>query len=235
MPAELDFLQLIDILSKTKAKKAYSQKAKRLLELALKHTNCFYPYRLALELDRRGYPISELEDHIIQLATYSHWNLYYLVIFAKNITGANLEKLQRAVIKINNPELMAEFSTVKDSDKDHLEQLILSAKRPRASYLFLTYHKEHSLKHFQILISSKKSKYLYKCACLTKEAKEFSKIEDLLLKNRSIYYIRLLATQPLANQTKIEDRIISTLDLEEIKKLYQQTKSDRLIKYLLVM
>ncbi len=87
----------------------------------------------------------------------------------------------------------------------------------------------------KILIRSKKSRYLYKCATLAKSKEEFEILENLLIKNKSNYYIRLIASLPYANQEKIEDRIIATADFEEIKKLYKVTKSRRLAKYVIIM
>lgn len=236
MAAEYDFLRLIDALSKTSNKKSYETKARKLIDKAFTRNNSFYPYRLALELDRRGYPISELEDYIIKIASRSRFNLRYLILFPLNLMGANVVKLQQAVIDINNAELMAEFSQVPYANSGLLENIILDLKVAKASYIFLNSHNScQQEKHKKILIRSKKSRYLYKCATLAKNKAEFELIEDLIIKNKSNYYIRLMAALPLANREKIEDKIIATADFNEIKKLYKITKSHRLAKYVILM
>lgn len=236
MAGEYDFLRLVDNLSKTTNKRLYEQKARKLIEKAFTKSNSFYPYRLALELDRRGYPISELEDHVIKTSGWSRFNLRYLVLFALNLPSANIAKLQNAVIETKNAELIAEFSRVPSANVELLEDLILNFRVAKASYIFLNSHKNCQVeKHKKILIKSRKSKYLYKCASLAKSKEEYRIIEDLILKNKSNYYIRLMASLPFSNLEKIEDRIISTSDFEEIKKLFKITKSKRLAKYIIIM
>jgi hypothetical protein len=236
MAAEYDFLRSVDDLSKTYNKRLYEQKARRLINKAFDKTNSFYPYRLALELDRRGFSTSELENYIIKIANRSRFNLRYLVLFPLNIMGANVSNLEKAVMEINDAELLAEFSQVPYSNTSAIEELILNAENAKASYIFINFHKNSQIeKHKKILIRSKKSRYLYKCATLAKNKAEFEVIENLLLKNKSNYYIRLIATLPFANLEKIENRIIATENFEEIKKLYKITKSHRLAKYVIIM
>lgn len=236
MVKEYDFLKLVDELSKTSNKRSYASKAKRLIKLSYQKTNAFYPYRLALELDRKGYPISELEDYIISIASASNYNLHYLILLPLNLIGANVHKLQDAVIETYNAELMAEFSKVPYANYELLENLILLSNTPKASFIYISAHKTDKLEeHKQILLRSKKSKYLYKCALLADNKDEFSKIEDLILKNRSYYYMRLLTSLPFADLSKIENRIIATGNFDEIKKLYKVTKSHRLAKYIIIM
>lgn len=236
MAVEYDFLRLVDSLSKTTNEKLYERKARKLIDKAFTRNNSFYPYRLALELDRRGYPVSELEDYIIKIADRSKFNLRYLILFPLHLMGSDVYKLQKAVIATNNAELMAEFSNVPYADTDLLEKIVLDLGVAKASYIFLNSHKNCQVeKHKKILLKSKKSKYLYKCATLAKNRSEFAVIESLLLKNKSNYYIRLAAGLPFADVEKIEDKIISTSNFDEIKKLYKVTKSHRLAKYVLIM
>lgn len=236
MAVEYDFLREVFALSKIKSKRTFERKAKSLIKRAFKKNNSFYPYRLALELDRRGYPISELEDYIISLTSRANFNLHYLVLLPLNMSGANVPKLQKAVLETNNAELMAEFARVPTANHSLLESRVLDLKVPRASFLFLYLNKsKQKEKHIEILIKSKKSRYLYKCAQLATNKKDFSLIEDLILKNKSSFYIRLLSTLPFANNLKIENKIISVGNFEEIKKLYKLTKSKNLVKYLLIM
>jgi hypothetical protein len=157
-------------------------------------------------------------------------------LFPMHLMGADVSKLQKAVIETNNAELMAEFSRVPYADADVLEKLILDLGVAKASYIFINSHKNCQIeKHKKILLKSNKSRYLYKCALLAQSREEFAPIEDLILKNKSNYYIRLIAGLPFANLEKIEDEIISSCDFEEIKKLYKITQSHRLSKYVLVM
>ncbi len=149
MAVEYDFLRLVDVLSKTSNKKLYEQRARKLIDKSFKKNNAFYPYRLALELDRRGYPISELEDYVIDISERSKFNRRYLILFPLHLMGANVRKLERAVMETGNAELMAEFSQVPFANESLLENLILNLKVAKASYIFLNAHKRQTKKNAQ--------------------------------------------------------------------------------------
>lgn len=238
MAVEYDFLRALSILSETHQKGLYKKRAKELINHALTRHNAYYPYRLAVELDRRGYSTVKLEDYIIKLSKNSKFNERYLLTVPMNVGQANINKFEKAVIDSKNAELMAEFSCFVHGCNDKLlEDLVLSLRIPRASYLFLSFAGATCQidKHKEVLISSKKSRYLYKCAQISSNTEEFSRIEDLILNNKSNLYIRLLASLPNSDKEKIENKIISTANFEEIKKLYKVTKSLRLAKYVILM
>jgi hypothetical protein len=174
MARDFDFFQAINALSKTKSIPQYNKKVKELTKHALLKYNAFYPYRLALELDRKDRSIEALENHIIRLAKTHASNQRYLVIAAVNLNQANIPKLQGAVVETGNANLIADFCCfVSSANKELLENIVLELKIPRASYIFLRFYKNCQLdKHKDILIKSKKSKYIYACAKITKSIKE---------------------------------------------------------------
>lgn len=237
VPLSFDFFQAINNLSKTTDKKIYRVKVKELKEYALSKHNAFYPYRLALEIDNRGQSICDLERCIIQLSKIDKFNQRYLMIAATNLRQANLARLQEAVIDTRDGALIAEFACfVPDSDEERLENIALALAVPKASYLFVKYREDCLIEqHKKVLIRSKKSKYLYLAAKHAKNQAELELIQDLICANKSNYFVRILATLPNVNQKKIEDRIIASEDFQEIRKLYQITKSQRLAKFIILM
>lgn len=234
---EFDFFQSINILSKSSDKKLIRAKVKELTKFALSKLNAYYAYRLAFTLDKKDFPIDELEEYIISLSKTHTANQRYLLIMAMNVDRANIERLESAVIETKNAELLAEFSCfVEGARERELEDLVLALKVPRASYVFMRHSKDcQKDKHKAILIKSGKSRYLYSCAKNVDSMEEQRMLEDLICKNKSHYYVRLMANLPNADIEKLENRIIASEDFVEIRKMYEATKSNRLAKFVLLM
>lgn len=235
---DFDFFKAINSMSNFSDEKLYKDRVKELTKFVLNKHNAYYAYRLAIELDRKNFSTNELEDHIINISISNVINNNrYLFMMALNVRGSNIKKLQQAVINTKNPDLMAEFCCfVKGCDADLLEKLIIDHKIPRASYIIIRFLNNCQIdKHKKILIKSRKSRYLYACALKSNSIEELRIIEDLIIKNRSHYYVRLMATLPNADIEKLENRIIASENFEEIRKMYQITKTSRLAKYVLLM
>lgn len=235
--SEYDFFKNIEALSKISNIKKLNKKIDELTDYVFSKHNAFYAYRLASELDKRNISFSDLEDYIIKICVYSYYNSRYLLIMALNLKNVNFEKLEKAIIKNNDPVLMAEFDCfVPYETTTNLEQIVIDKKMPKASLIYLKYKKCSDInEHKKILIKSKKSRYLYNCAKISNNKEEFELIENLIIKNKSNYYVRLMATLPNANIIRLEDRIISTNDIQEIIKMFKITNSKRLAKYAILL
>ncbi len=99
---------------------------KNLENKVIKTKNAGYIYSFA-EYVNGANNIEKLENSIIE--TKDAW---YIYLFAKDVKGANIEKLENAIIEINNPSLISFMRKVLD-DKEMTDSEIQMAKR---KYIF---------------------------------------------------------------------------------------------------
>jgi hypothetical protein len=229
---ELDFYRAIEILNKVKRKKDYLTKVEELKQFVFTRYSPWHSYRLALELDTHGYDVSDLENHIIKLGAP-----HYLISFALGIRSANIPKLQEAVIRSRSAANIAAFACfVKNADGPRLEECVAELKNPQGAYTLLANYKNVDVEKFRpIIMKSKRPRYLYQLSKHTTNAFQLTQIEDLILRSKSFFYMRLFwQNTPSADLVKLENRVLASGNLKEIKKTYALTGSKRLGRFVML-
>jgi hypothetical protein len=227
------FSTALDNLLKVSNRKQLLKDARYLEKYVIERNNIYLAFRLATELGNLNIKIGKLENFIINFKKGDYFHPIWLIRFAKVVKGANIKKLQDAIINYNNIYYIAEFGCfIKGSDKELIEKIIIKSGNPKAVYLYLSYVKScnvNSLKH--IVFKSKRPRYLYALAKRTTSKKDLELIEDLILKGGSYMYIRLFAQFIKgADIKKCEDVIIASGDINQMKRFAKAVKSPRLSK-----
>jgi hypothetical protein len=149
----------------------------------------------------------------------------YIFQFAVHIPGADLRKLEDAILASNlfvrwDYEWVAKFAVkIPGINVRKFENLVVEARHPKAAYLMLKYVKgTNPRKVKDILIKSGKSRYVYELAKHL-PLKERKALEDMIVANKSNMYVRLFAQKvPGADKKKLERRIVRTRNADQITK-----------------
>jgi hypothetical protein len=205
------------------------KRVKELEEYTFRTNNIVLAYRLAVELDDLNLSTRNIERFIIKTN-----NPKFIWRFAKDISSANIKKLQDAIIATNDISYITKFGLfVKGANKSLIENIVIQKFHPKSAYLYIKYHsrycKINKLKH--IIFKSKRPRYLYTLAKLLKNKKDIKTIQTLLLASRSSMYLRLFALNiKYVDISKLEDRVINLQNIEEMKKFARDIKSEKIMK-----
>jgi len=134
----------------------------------------------------------------------------YSYLFAKNVKDADIKALEKIVLKSKNIKLICKFiCNIEKASKD-LEELILKSKNYKYIYYYLKNGKNQDLnKVLDILMASKKPRYLYEVSKYIDDLFDLEKIETSLLESKNYNYIRMFAANnKFANIERIEDFIL---------------------------
>lgn len=222
------FALSIDGLVKSKSKKELRKNAKKLQAYVIEINSPSLAYRLATEFNNHNISTKKLQNLIINNA-----DARYIFRFAYDIRDANIQKLQDAIIKYGDILQVAKFGCfIRGADKTLIENLIAKSDSAKSCYLYLRFVKNCDVEKLKsTVIRSKKPRYLYALIKKIKNKEDFNRIQDLILAGRSYLYIRLLGGYIKgADKKRVEERIISTGDMSEIKKLARIMKTPRLEK-----
>jgi len=228
------FVTLENLLRiKQKNIKEFEHKAREIAYSAIQHKKIYIVYRIAKELQDLYCDVEDIEDFII-----SFGDPFYIYKFAREIKSANIIRLQEAIINTHNYNYIAKFACfVNGADTELIENLIIQSNNARAAYIYLRFGKHpniHKFKH--IFIKSKKPRYLYGLAQVLTDPIELELIEKLIIEGKSNMYVRLFAANiPGANIQKLENRILATRNMTEIKKFARSIKSEKLNKLIMLM
>lgn len=134
----------------------------------------------------------------------------YSYLFAKNVKDADIKALEKLVLKSKNIKLICKFLCNIDLTSKDLEDLVLKSKNYKYIYYYLKNGKNQDLnKVLDILIASKKPRYLYEVSKYIDDLFELEKIESSLLESKNYNYIRMFAVNnKFANLERIEDFIL---------------------------
>jgi hypothetical protein len=226
------FSSSLDSLLKIKDKKDFIVKARKLENYVIEKRNPLLAFRLSIELDDMGFRTARLENFII-----NSFNARLILRFAREIKKANIKKLQKAIIKTGTTLQIAKFGCfVRGAEKSLIENIIVESDHPKSAYLYLKFVKScnlNKLKH--IIIRSKKPRYLFALARLTKNKRDIELIQNLIIESPSNTYVRLFAVHIKgADIRRLEERIIQTKNVEEMKKFAKVIESPRLSKLALL-
>lgn len=225
---EIDFFSIFNIKDRQK----FLAVARAAEKHILKQSNAFFAFRLAWELDSRGFSTKRLENHIIALN-----DPRTLYKFAAIIKRARVSKLQEALIKANNAIWLAHFGCfVRGANRKHIERLIIESGNAKAAYLYLRFVRDcnvSKLKH--IILQSKRPRYLFLLAQRTKNKQDLQHIQDLIIEANSPTYARLFACKIKgANIERLEDFVIRSMDVNEIKKFAMALNTERATRMALI-
>jgi hypothetical protein len=103
--------------------------------------------------------------------------------------------------------------------------------------MFLKHVKGSDVSKFKdIILSSGKPRYLFELARHTTDLGELSNIEDMIIASRSFTYMRLFAEKiKLANVEKLEQAVLDTDNVNEIKKFAKYVRRSKMKKFFLVL
>lgn len=226
------FASSLETLLKIKDKKELAAKSKKLVEYVIDNSNPMLAFKLAMELDDREIRTTRLQNFIINAG-----DARYVFKFAREIKRSNVKKLQNAMIKYGNILQIAKFACfVRGADKTKIENLISRSDSAKSAYLFLKFVKSCNLNKLKpIILQSRRPRYLFALAKLTKNKKDIQLIQELIIHSYSNTYVRLFAVHIKgADIKRLEDRIISTKNVEEMKKFARVVNSPRLAKLALL-
>jgi len=162
----------------------------------------------------------------------------YALLFAQNIANCDIKALQKLIVKYNNIKYICNFACfVNGANYKYLEKIILKSKEIKYAHMFLKYVEGSNVNKFKnIILASKKPRYLYELSKHLSSKKELKRIEDLIIKSGSFLYMRLFAENiKCANVTKIEQAILDTNNLKEIKKFAKFVKKSKMKQFMLVL
>jgi len=226
------FASSLESLVKIKDKKEFVTKARKLEDYIYSKNNPFLAFRLALELDLRGFKTSRLENYIINCN-----DSRYILKFAREIKRANIKKLQEAIIRQGTTLQIAKFGCfIRGAQRSIIEDIIVESAHAKSAYFYLKYVKFCNFNKLKpIILKSKKPRYLFALAKLIKNKKELDLIQDLIINGTSFMYMRLFAIHIHgADIKRIEDRIIKSGNIDEMKKFHSKIPSDRMKKIALL-
>jgi hypothetical protein len=216
-----------------KDKKLLIKEARLLEKYVINADNIYLAFRLATELGNLNLKIGKLENFVINFKKNDYFHPIWLYRFARNVKGANIKKIQSAMIASHDINYIAEFGCfVKGADKELIQDIIIKRNNPKAAYLYLSYNKFCDVEKLKpIVFKSKRPRYLYALAKRTTNKKDIPLIEELILKGGSWMYIRLFAQFiPGADIRKCEDAVIASGSVEQMRKFAKAVKSPRLEK-----
>ena len=222
----------LENLSKVQDKGEFIIRARALSNLAIKEKSVYVVYRLAVLLDERNYSIRKLEGFVC-----ASRNPFFILRFALIVRGANIKRLQSAIVRLGNAVEIANFAAwVKGSDRELLQDIVIKSKNPKAAYTLLRNYREANINRLKnILLASKKPRYVFLLATKLKNKEEIKLIEDIIINGTSNMYVRLFAKYVGGNIKRLEERIIQTQDIWEMKKFAADVPGCERINNLLLL
>jgi hypothetical protein len=195
----------------------------------LQTQDCAFAYFFAVEY---GY-----QSHLMQKLILDQHDAKYACLFAQNIANCDVVALQKVVMSSSHLKYICKFACfVADADQTPLEKIIAQSNNAKYAYLYLKHVPSANPKKFKkVILNSKKPRYLFELAKHLQTAREIKQIEDLLIEAQSFTYLRMLAENiPLANLNKIEQAILASENIKEIKKFAAYVKGSRMKQFLIL-
>lgn len=184
----------------------------------------------------------DYKHYMMQKVIFENKEPKYAFIFAQNVPNSDIKSLQKIVVDSKNIKYICNFACfVKGADLKPLETLILKSiskpKNVKYAHKFLKYVSGANVKKFkEFIMLSKKPRYLFELAKHLTNKKEISKIEDLIIETGSFTYMRLFAEKiKLANIEKIEQVILGSDNVNEIKKFARYVHRSSMRRFFIVL
>lgn len=199
-------------------------------EEIIKNNDTAFAYFFAMEFPYKQYKMQKL--------ILDNKDPKYAFLFAQNIKLSDTKALQNLVVESKKIKYICKFACfVKNAEINQLETLILKSKNVKYAHMFLKYVKTSNVEKFKnLILSSEKPRYLFELSKRLTDPKDISLIEDLIIKSNSFTYLRLFAEKnKMANIDKIEQYILSTDNVDEIKKFAKYVRKSSMRHFLLVL
>jgi predicted hydrocarbon binding protein len=209
------FLSAITNVIKIEDKKERLEQIKELEDYIFETKNTYLALRLAYELEFIGVRTTRIENYICKTG-----NGRLIYRFASNIGKANIKKLQDAIIKSNDYEEMARFACfVNGADKNKIGDIVAQSNNIKAKYLYMCFIKTYPYNNFrESVLKSKRPRYLFQYAKLSKDEKDLEIIQELILNSKSLMYCRLFCKMfPKMDIRRFEDKVLKSKNKREIK------------------
>jgi hypothetical protein len=183
------------------------------------------------------------KPHKMQKIILDNKDPKYAFAFARDVSNADIKALQNVVIAAKNIKYICHFACfVEGADLKRLEKIIIttlthSPRDVQYAHKLLKHVSSSNVKKIKnIILASKKPRYLYELAKHLSSAKEIARIEDLIIASHSFTYMRLFAEHiEKCNLEKIEQAILDAGNTEQIKKFAKYVKHSKMRKFLLVL
>ncbi len=157
----------------------------------------------------------------------------YIFLFAQNIKNADIAALQQACIDSNQINYIVKFGCfIKGSDIKKIESFVLNAKKPQAKYAHMLIKHIPGIKVSKfkdIIIKSRKPRYLFELAKHLKSKRDIALLEDIVISCKSKTYIKMFAEKIKgSNLEKLEQAVLDLDDPERIKKFAKYVKGSKM-------
>lgn len=225
---DIHFVIALETLLKISDRKELIKEAKKLENEVASSGRPSFAFRLAYELTNKNIKTPKLENYFINLKS-----AYYIFKYAQDIKYANIEKLQSAIMNCNNVYYIVRFACeISKANKSEMEDKIAALNSAKAVYLYMKYANSYDVEKFKnIIFKSKKPRYLFELAKNISNKEELDLIQKLIISSSSNMYVRLFAAHiPGADINQLEDRIIRTKNVNEMKRFLKMVKSPKLTK-----
>ena len=156
----------------------------------------------------------------------------YIVLFAKHIPYADIKSLQARTIQLGKPEWMFVFAYhVAEANRKTLERAIIKSGSAKWCHMALKYLPGSSYTAFRDpILGSRCPTYLLELARRCGGDKRLLKaIETILVEDKQAKHCRLFAKEiPGANIKRLEQAVLESENLTEIKRFATQVKESKL-------
>lgn len=178
------------------------------------------------------------KQHRMQKIILDNKDPKYAFLFAQNINNCDVRALQQIVIDSKKIKYICKFACfVKKADYKLLENLIIKSKKVKYAHMYLKHVKSANVVKFKnIILTSKKPRYLFELAKHLNNPKDIAEIEEQIIQSGSFTYMRLFAEKiKLANIEKIEQVLLDSDNVNEIKKFAKYVKKSKMKRFFLVL
>lgn len=176
--------------------------------------------------------------HKMQKIILDNKDAKYAFLFAQNIPNADIKALQKIVIGSREIKYIYKFACfVKGADRKKLQAIILKSKNVKGAHTLLKNVRGTKVKKFKdIILASGRPRYLYELAKHLDDPEEIARIEDLIIETGSFMYIRLFADKiKQANIEKLEQAVLDSNNMEQIKKFAKYVKLSKMKRFFLIL
>ena len=175
------------------------------------------------------------KNYAMQAVIIRNKSIKYSVLFAQNIENADIVSLQNIVLDSKNIKYICRFvCNVEGADKKKAEIMILADKNAKGACALIKHAGSDPNNFKKIIMDSKAPRYLYELAKHLKGKKDLKKIEELIIESKSPTYIRLFAKNfSEANIEKLEQAMLDSENIKEIKKFALQVKNSKMSNFII--
>jgi len=175
--------------------------------------------------------------YLMQKVVLDCKNPQYAFLFAQNVKGSDIKALQKIVIESNKIKYICKFGCfIPGADRKLIEEIISKSKNAKYAHMFLKHVKNANVSLLkQPIFKAKKPRYLFELAKHISDRDDLSIIEDMIIEQQSFLYMRLLAFKVKnIDIDKLENAIIESGNIEELKKFAKYVKKSKMRGFLLI-